>query len=122
MYRSLVLLATVICAALLLLPAASAQENATITGTVVDSSGAVVPNVTITLTNPATGQVRNETSNTSGIYVFANVGVGQFTLDAAAPGFREVQQDRHCCEHRSNPKGGHRPRGRQPGTDGHRSG
>jgi hypothetical protein len=66
----------------------SAQENATITGTVTDPSGAVVPNVTISLTNPATGQVRNASSNTSGIYTFSNVGIGNFTLSAAGTGFQ----------------------------------
>jgi Carboxypeptidase regulatory-like domain len=66
----------------------SAQENATITGTVTDPSGAAVPNVTITLTNPATGQARNATSNNSGIYSFSNVGIGHFTLSATATGFQ----------------------------------
>ena len=67
---------------------AVAQENATITGVVTDPSGAVVPNVTITLTNPATGQARNAVSNSSGIYTFPNVGVGHFTLSAVAAGFQ----------------------------------
>src|ERR1039458_10174930 len=66
-----------------------AQENATISGTVLDPSGAVVPNIGITLTNPATGQVRQTTSNSSGAYLFANVGIGHFTLDASVPGFQK---------------------------------
>ena len=67
---------------------AVAQENATITGVVTDPSGAVVPSVTITLTNPATGQARTAASNTSGIYTFSNVGIGHFTLSAVASGFQ----------------------------------
>jgi hypothetical protein len=74
---------------LLLIPCAWAQENATIVGTVVDASNAVIPNADITLTNTATSQVRTSTSNTSGIYLFANVGIGQFTLSAAAKGFQK---------------------------------
>jgi hypothetical protein len=66
-----------------------AQENATVTGTIVDASGAVVPDVLITLTNSATSQVRSAVSNTSGIYTFTNVGVGQFTLTANAAGFQK---------------------------------
>jgi hypothetical protein len=66
----------------------SAQENATITGTVTDSSDAVIPNVIITLTNPATGQARNAVSNRSGIYTFPNVGIGNFTLSATGSGFQ----------------------------------
>ncbi|MBB6142715.1 hypothetical protein HNQ77_000653 [Silvibacterium bohemicum] len=76
-------------AMMLLAPLARAQENATITGTITDSTGAVVPNVSILLTNQATGQTRQEVSNTSGIYLFANVGVGHFNLNATAPGFRK---------------------------------
>jgi hypothetical protein len=74
--------------ALLLTSCAWAQDNATITGSVLDSTGAVVPNVAISLNNQATGQVRLVISNTSGLYLFANVGVGHFTLTATVPGFR----------------------------------
>ena len=69
-----------------------AQENATITGAVLDPTGAVVPNVAITLTNIATGQVRETSSNNSGIYVFSNVGVGHFNLDATAAGFQKFSR------------------------------
>ena len=73
-------------------PLAWAQENATITGSVLDPTGAVIPNVAITLTNVATGQVRETTSNSSGIYTFSNVGVGNFNLDATAPGFEKFSR------------------------------
>jgi len=69
--------------------AAMAQDNATINGTVVDSTGAVVPNAAITLTNPATGQVRESVTNSSGAYRFANVGVGTYTLSASVSGFQK---------------------------------
>ena len=65
----------------------SAQENATVTGTVLDASGAAVPNVQISLSNPATSQVRTAVSNNDGIYSFANVGIGHFNLAATATGF-----------------------------------
>src|SRR5260370_36911777 len=89
MHRSRFALTVMLSMVLLLLPCAWAQENATIVGTVVDASNAVVPNAEITLTNTATSQVRQATSNTSGIYLFANVGVGQFTLNAVAKGFQK---------------------------------
>ena len=89
MHRSRFALTVMLSMALLLVPCAWAQENATIVGTVVDASNAVVPNAEITLTNTATSQVRTATSNTSGIYLFANVGVGQFTLSATAKGFQK---------------------------------
>src|SRR6266436_6486596 len=89
MHRSRFALIVMLSMVLFLVPCAWAQENATIVGTVVDASNAVVPNAEITLTNTATSQVRTATSNTSGIYLFANVGVGQFTLSAAAKGFQK---------------------------------
>jgi hypothetical protein len=89
MHRSRFALTVMLGMVLLLVPCAWAQENATIVGTVVDSTGAVVPNAEITLTNTATSQERKATSNTSGIYLFANVGVGHFTMSAAAKGFQK---------------------------------
>jgi Carboxypeptidase regulatory-like domain len=79
-------------AAVLLAPLALAQENATITGSVLDPTGAVLPNVAITLTNVATGQIRETASNGSGIYTFANVGVGHFNLDATLAGFEKFSR------------------------------
>ena len=72
-----------------LAPQVWGQENATINGTVLDSTGAVVPNAAITLTNPATGQVRQSVSNSSGAYLFPNVGIGTYTLSASAAGFQK---------------------------------
>ncbi len=69
-----------------------AQDNATITGTVTDSSGALVPNASIALTNPATGQTRNTLSNSAGAYRFANVGVGTYALNASASGFQKFER------------------------------
>ena len=86
------LLATLFSAVVLLAPAAWAQENATITGTVLDPTGAVIPNAAIALTNVATGQVREAPSNNSGIYTFVNVGVGHFNLDVTAPGFEKFSR------------------------------
>ncbi|OLE11717.1 MAG: collagen-binding protein [Acidobacteria bacterium 13_1_20CM_4_56_7] len=80
----------VFLAMLLILTAeAWGQDNATITGTVADPSGGLVANVSISLRSLSTGQVRQVTSNTSGAYRFANVGVGRYTLEASMPGFEK---------------------------------
>ncbi|HEU5233223.1 MAG TPA: TonB-dependent receptor [Terriglobales bacterium] len=71
---------------------ARAQDNASITGTVTDPSGAAVVNASITITNVATGQVRNTVSNSSGDFLFANVGAGQYTMAATAPGFQKFSR------------------------------
>jgi hypothetical protein len=93
MLRKFLSLASLSFAVILLaVPAARAQENATVTGTVVDATGAVIPNVTVTLTNPATSITRTAISNSSGIYLFANVGVGTFDLAASANGFRKYSK------------------------------
>ena len=72
---------------LLWISTASAQDNATINGTVTDQTGALVPHASITLTNPATEQSRTSVSNDSGAFRFANVGVGTYALTVSASGF-----------------------------------
>ena len=89
MHRSRLALTVLFGMILLLMPRARAQENAIITGTVVDSTGAVVPNIEITLTNTATGQVRTATTDVSGVYIFPALGVGHYTLTATGKGFHK---------------------------------
>jgi hypothetical protein len=48
---------------------ASAQADGRFAGTVVDASGANVPNATITVKNEKTGEERTTTSNAQGMYV-----------------------------------------------------
>jgi hypothetical protein len=72
----------------LLAPRAGAQDNATINGTVTDSSGALVPNAQVSLKNQATNTIREAVSNSAGAYRFANVGVGNYTLAVTAQGFQ----------------------------------
>jgi Carboxypeptidase regulatory-like domain len=82
-------IAMILVTVLALTPRAWGQENATINGTVLDSTGAVIPNARITLANPATGQSREVTSNGTGAFRFANVGVGTYTLSTAIAGFQK---------------------------------
>jgi len=65
---------------------AHAQE-ATIVGTVTDASGAVVPNVAITLTNTEIGVVRTSVTNGDGQYVAPGLAIGQWNVTAKATGF-----------------------------------
>jgi hypothetical protein len=77
---------------LVLAPHAWCQDNATISGTVTDASGALVPNAAVTITNPSTGQKRDTVSNNAGAYRFANVGVGNYTLNVSAQGFQKYSK------------------------------
>ncbi|MGA3009029.1 MAG: carboxypeptidase regulatory-like domain-containing protein, partial [Terracidiphilus sp.] len=59
------------------------------TGTVTDPAGAVISNASVTLTNVATNEVRAGKSNGSGIYDFAGLNHGTYTLKVEAKGFEK---------------------------------
>jgi len=65
-------------------------DTATIVGTVVDQSGAVLPGVTVTATQDATGISTTTTTNASGQYVFPGVRIGVYTVAAELSGFRRA--------------------------------
>src|SRR5262245_533018 len=68
------------------------QSTAQISGTVKDSSGAVLPGAEITATQAETGVVRNTVSNETGAFVLPNLPLGPYKLEAALPGFRTFVQ------------------------------
>ena len=57
-----------------------------ITGTVTDKTGAVVPNVTVTITDQGTGAVRTGITNGAGDYSVLNILPGKFTVSVAKSG------------------------------------
>ncbi|QHS52279.1 TonB-dependent receptor [Edaphobacter sp. 12200R-103] len=59
-----------------------------IVGTVDDQSGAVLPNVAITVTNPATGEKRSVTTDNQGNYQVLSLPRGEYTIDIDATGFK----------------------------------
>jgi hypothetical protein len=61
--------------------------GATVSGTVVDASGAATPGVTIYFKNVATGNIRNAVTNEVGFYIAPNLQAGNYELTASAPGF-----------------------------------
>ncbi len=63
------------------------SAKATLTGTVADPAGAVVPGVTVTATNIATGVSRETVSNGEGLYVLADLPTGDYELKVQATGF-----------------------------------
>jgi hypothetical protein len=75
--------------ALLFAPTAPAQQTlGGITGTVTDSSGAVVVGATVTLVGDETKLTRTQTTNASGVYLFVNLPIGPYTLSFTQAGFQ----------------------------------
>ena len=64
------------------------STNATVSGTVQDSSGALVPGVTVTATNNDTGVVTTVITNEAGAYNFASLLPGVYKVSASLPGFQ----------------------------------
>jgi hypothetical protein len=62
--------------------------NATVSGTIVDLSGAVLPGVSVTATNNGTGVVTTVVSNEAGAYNFASLPPGVYKISAELPGFQ----------------------------------
>jgi hypothetical protein len=68
----------------------SAQTTfATITGTVVDATGAIVSGIKVTATNIDTNIQVTAESNEAGVYTLAQVKEGEYTLRAQGTGFKE---------------------------------
>ena len=62
-----------------------------ISGRVLDSTGAVLPGVSLTASNPATGASRTTTSSGSGDFSFPDLPLGTYTIEASLQGFQTVK-------------------------------
>jgi hypothetical protein len=75
---------------LLLATAAFAQfDSATLTGTVTDPAGSLVPNATVRVVNEATNLEVSAVTNTEGRYVFPSLRPGSYKVVASAQGFKQ---------------------------------
>jgi hypothetical protein len=70
-----------------------AQFNAAVQGTVQDSKGAVIPNATVTLTNVGTSVTQAAVSNGAGVYRFASLATGNYTVSTTVSGFSPASVD-----------------------------
>ncbi|HYK92216.1 MAG TPA: carboxypeptidase regulatory-like domain-containing protein [Acidobacteriota bacterium] len=71
----------------------SAQEiTGTISGTVVDSSGAVIPDANVTVTNKGTQAVRSTTTTSAGVFFFTGLPIGDYSLIVSKEGFKRYTQ------------------------------
>ncbi len=68
------------------------QLTGTLSGTVADSAGAVVPNAKITMRNAASGDIRTSVSNGSGYFSITAVQPGAYSISIEAPGFKKWER------------------------------
>lgn len=94
--RILVFSAVVFAAVFRFVPAAMAQgiDTALLRGTVTDSTGAVVPGATVTMTNVATGVSEKRPTDGAGRYLFADLKPAVYTAKVEATGFKTLIQDK----------------------------
>ena len=69
---------------------AQSTNSGDIRGTVVDTSGAAIPGVDVTLTNVDTGEVQHFTTNDSGIYDTASTRAGNYNITFTKQGFKQL--------------------------------
>ena len=70
----------------------TAAQQATIVGTVTDSSGAALPAVRITITNLESSAVKKIQTNEAGQYVVPDLNIGHYSLKAESTGFKTAEQ------------------------------
>lgn len=64
-------------------------DTGSVTGTVMDPSGAAIPSVKLTLTNTATNAILVTQSTSTGTYSFDNLLAGSYTIQAQSKGFQD---------------------------------
>jgi hypothetical protein len=67
-------------------------DTGSISGTIRDTTGAVIANAKVTLANEDTGQTISINGGAAGEYTFSPVKIGHYSLSAESAGFQRVQQ------------------------------
>jgi hypothetical protein len=76
-----------------ILPTLQAQNvAATLTGTVADASGAVIPGATVILKSELSGDTRRTLSNSDGYFTISAIQPGSYTITIEAPAFQRWEQ------------------------------
>ncbi|HEY8562515.1 MAG TPA: carboxypeptidase regulatory-like domain-containing protein [Pyrinomonadaceae bacterium] len=85
--------ALLFCVALLAASISAQQITATVTGTVTDQAGAVVPGATVTATSAETGLTKTATTNEDGQYTIPFLQPGSYNITVAKDGFAPVNRE-----------------------------
>ena len=86
-------LATVVAFLLLAIPIVTAQSFATLSGTLVDPSGASIPNGEVVLSSAARQSEYHVKTATNGTFTFVGLPSGDYELDAKVPGFKTLHDN-----------------------------
>ena len=89
MKRSLVALAFVCLASI---AAYSQESRGTVSGSVLDSQGAALPNVKVVATETRTNTINQAVSDTTGQYVLPFLAPGDYKIAVSVPGFKQYEQ------------------------------
>jgi len=76
-----------------LISMAFAQFNASIQGTLTDNTGAVIPGVTVTVTNNQTGVIKSTQSTDAGVYRVGALIPGDYSVTFEGKGFKKAVRD-----------------------------
>ena len=71
----------------------SAGNSGSINGSVIDPTGAVVPNATVEIRNPVSGFDHSTTTDAAGKFAFTNIPFNPYHLTVTAEGFQSTAQD-----------------------------
>jgi len=93
----------ILCAATVWLSSAApvwaqSTSTGTVAGSVTDSSGAVVPSVTVTLTDTSTNVARTTTTNKDGRYIYVDVNPGTYNVSVSKQGFSTTKAENQKVE------------------------
>ena len=91
--RKLFFLATVLCVLIFFAVTGVQAQSASISGTITDPSGGVVPNANVTIHNPVSGYERSTSTDSSGNFNFPNVPFNPYHLSVTAKGFAAYAED-----------------------------
>ncbi|PYT29446.1 MAG: hypothetical protein DMG58_16305, partial [Acidobacteria bacterium] len=72
---------------------AQGTDTALLRGTVMDSTGAVIPGATVSMTNVGTNVAQKRTSDESGRYIFNDLKPAAYTVRVEAAGFKALVRD-----------------------------